>query len=926
MLGALLIAAPALAGPSAQVKAAEKAMNEGRYEEAERLLTPIAERKEEFYAKMSLSRLKLRRGEYDAASLWVKRALGKADTDAQIAEAVSLRGLVEKTTGDYDAALRSWRRVVDEFPSHKRARLDLGMLLLEQGRPKEARPLLERVADDYNNSRMNSAAELTMVGLAVWKLEYYEDANSVLHEATEADPRHLEAYVVWGDLFLEKYSTDEAARTYGQALRVNPRLPEALLGQARIKLQQGTDLDGVRALIAKAREVNPNLPEAWILKAQLQIDEEDYDAAIQTLKKALAVNTNHLEARTLLATCHYLKDDTRAFEREERRVLRANPRSASFYTTVARFGARVHRYQEAIDLNLKALKVDPSYWPAFVELGIGYTRIGDDRKGFEFLLKAHENDPFNVRAFNMVNLYEKTMPEYTFVERRPLRFRFHRLEQPVLERVVVPLVEDAWASLKKRYHFTPKSPVNVEVFRSPETFSVRSVGLPHISPHGICFGRVVTARSPSSGDFNWAEVLWHEMAHVFHIQLSRSRVPRWFTEGLAEFEAGVARPEWRREQELELVNVMRDGRLLSVGDLNRGFTQAETLQDLIVAYFQSTLVIEYIVDAHGFDSVVKALKLYGESRTTPEVLKKITGQEIDRFDASFKKWLEARYARLLTTFEPSMSRYTDIERFKQAAADNPRDPVALAEHAAALYVARRIDEAERAWRSALKLDPNQPLAHYLAALYAQRTRDLRGVRRHLDAIVKAGHDGYSIRLQFGLLARREGEIDEAIDHFSQALAFYPRGAEAHAVLAELWLKQGDQDKALAALTEVTELSQSDFNAALRLMKLQIAQDDLDAALLAAERARNINPFHPEPHIALGQLALSTGKPRIARQVFETALELPTRGSQRAAILLGLARARFKSGDRAGARRALSQAREADPGHPELAEVKALVSP
>jgi len=42
----------------------------------------------------------------------------------------------------------------------------------------------------------------------------------------------------------------------------------------------------------------------------------------------------------------------------------------------------------------------------------------------------------------------------------------------------------------------------------------------------VCFGQVITAMSPSNGDINWGMVLWHELGHVFAIQLSNSRVPR----------------------------------------------------------------------------------------------------------------------------------------------------------------------------------------------------------------------------------------------------------------------------------------------------------------------------------------------------------------------------------------------------------------
>mgnify|MGYP000630559800 CR=1 FL=1 len=54
-------------------------------------------------------------------------------------------------------------------------------------------------------------------------------------------------------------------------------------------------------------------------------------------------------------------------------------------------------------------------------------------------------------------------------------------------------------------------------------------------------GNVVTLDSPRArepGTFNWQATLWHELAHVFTLQASKQRVPRWLTEGLPQVKKG----------------------------------------------------------------------------------------------------------------------------------------------------------------------------------------------------------------------------------------------------------------------------------------------------------------------------------------------------------------------------------------------------
>ena len=121
------------------------------------------------------------------------------------------------------------------------------------------------------------------------------------------------------------------------------------------------------------------------------------------------------------------------------------------------------------------------------------------------------------------------------------------------------MLNEAWSSMEKRYGFTPNAPVFIELYATKQNFSVRTSGLPNIGIQGVCFGKTLAAMSPRAEPFNWGNVLWHELGHVFAIQLSKSRVPRWFTEGLSEYETIVRRPEWEREEDPSLFQRARGG-------------------------------------------------------------------------------------------------------------------------------------------------------------------------------------------------------------------------------------------------------------------------------------------------------------------------------------------------------------------------------
>ena len=120
------------------------------------------------------------------------------------------------------------------------------------------------------------------------------------------------------------------------------------------------------------------------------------------------------------------------------------------------------------------------------------------------------------------------------------------LQQPTLE-----LRAAALDTLSKRYQFTPKGPILIEMFPKHDHFAVRTAGLPGmIGALGACFGRVVTLDSPrarrraSSSGKRRSGTSWRTSSRC---RCRTSALPRWLSEGISEYEETVERrAEWGR--------------------------------------------------------------------------------------------------------------------------------------------------------------------------------------------------------------------------------------------------------------------------------------------------------------------------------------------------------------------------------------------
>jgi tetratricopeptide (TPR) repeat protein len=303
-----------------------------------------------------------------------------------------------------------------------------------------------------------------------------------------------------------------------------------------VKLDQALDFDAAEHEVKQALAVDPKIAGAFFVGAGLALRTMDLERADALLDQGLAVNPNDLELLSMKAAVRFLSDDKPGFEKLRRAVFAKNAEYTRFFQIVGEFADWEHRYDEIVAMMKEAVRIDPSDAKAWADLGTNLIRLGDEPNALVALRRAWDKDHFNVRVFNTLNLYEKEIASsYETVEGTPFRIRYSKEEKPILARYVPAMLNEAWGAMVKRYGFVPTTPVFIELYSNKQHFSVRTSGLPNVGIQGVCFGKTLAAMSPRAEPFNWGNVLWHELAHVFAIQLSKSRVPRWFTEGLSEY-------------------------------------------------------------------------------------------------------------------------------------------------------------------------------------------------------------------------------------------------------------------------------------------------------------------------------------------------------------------------------------------------------
>jgi tetratricopeptide (TPR) repeat protein len=872
-------------------------------------------------AKLGLARAALEQGKFADAE---KHAQAASSSAAHKVRATVIRAEVLGATGKKAEAIKLLDSVkTGKGADVRRARLLLGEYLIDVGKRSDADDPLHKVIEEYNDGTITGAdAEgYAHVGRAAFLLRSPKDANTAFKASEKADRKRVETLLWAAELFLDKYDAGHAEEELKEALAVSPKRADGLVALARVKLDQSLDFEEAEKLAKQALSINPKHTGALAVRAGIALRDMDIAGAEKAIAEGLLVDPNDLELLSLKAASRFLDDDLRGFEAMKKEVLGKNPQYSRLFGIVGEYAEWEHRYDDIVAMMKEATKLDPDDGKAWAELGLTQMRAGDETAGMDSIKKAWSKDHFNVRVFNTLNMYEQDIPnQYETISDGVFKVRYAKDERPVMERYVPRMLGEAFASMKARYGFVPTVPVQVEMYASRQTFSVRTSGLPNIGIQGVCFGRVVAAISPKAEPFNYGNVLWHELGHVFAIQLSKNHVPRWFTEGLSEYETIARRPEWARELDPELYQAIKTGKLPGAVDMNRAFTHASDAGDVTTAYYAASQMLIWTVEKFGMAKVVEALRLWGQGKKTQDVIKGAFGVTAQEYDAGYRQWQLARLSRYKNQYLFTL-KGKDLDEAKKGVAAAPTDAKAHVELALALIRTRKGKEAKAEIEAALAIDPKNGDAHYVAAQLARGEKNLEEAKKHLDTMRSGGNDGYVIQSMLADIAEEQKDDTRMRFHLEAAYRFDPSQSEPLKAMFELANQQKRDGDALDALEKLAQLEQHDRKVWRLLLERLVAAKRWEDARRIGESAIFVDILGGQTHTLYARALSAQNAHDQAAYELETALLCAGKPPEKATEHALLAQELVTLKRNADAKKHLDEALKLDPDNADAKAVK-----
>ncbi|MBT3530820.1 MAG: tetratricopeptide repeat protein [Gammaproteobacteria bacterium] len=732
---------------------------------------------------------------------------------------------IKRTVGESEEALNILQAVVQGLGDPPvRTLVQYGSVLKFRGDKQASRQILGQAVDRYNDGLVFSSEDVAMVALASWLMDSFHDANSLFNEATRANPNNLEAHVLWGNLFLEKYNATDAERSYQEALDLNSRYTPALVGIASVV--------GDERALQRALAINPNYVPAMETYAQLLLLNGREQEAQDYFTQALALNPESLKTLSTLASQAMMEEQFEDYERYLATVEGFSPGNPQFLGDVADTFGKNYRFDEAVEFARASIDADPEYWQGYTVLGGNLIRLGEEDEGRRNLEIGFENDPFNVMTSNMLTVFD-TLATYRTLESEHFKVHMSDHDADILWPYLEPLLEEGWDTLTEKYGFEPEGPILIEVFEDSQDFAVRSVGLPDIGPLvGICFGKVVTLISPDTLSANWQEIVWHEFMHVITLQMTANRMPRWLSEGISVWEEKEGREYWGRDQGLDLVRAAEQDKLLHVEDLDSGFSGARSNADLGFAYFQAYLVVDYITEEYGFEKLVDLVKQYAFIKEDGDRFNEVFDQSLNQFDSGFRGWIDQRVAEINV--------YVHTE-------DVP-------------------DEGEGHGHGV-----RENSSAILAELYNNAS-----LKQHMSDRIEDNPRDFQAHLQLGIVLFKEESFLEAKQSLEAAyniLPSYTGYPSPPLVLSQIYEQEGNREAQLQQLEVLLQNLQHDYGSAMILADAALEEGDFDRADYYIDRAIQVDPYRSDVHQLKAKYAEEIGDSQLAVTEYEVLLKL-----------------------------------------------------
>ena len=227
-------------------------------------------------------------------------------------------------THSYSEAAEAFRlTLASETPGsadYEESLLLLGQCLYLSNHAAEAIPYLEKA------QKTNEV--LYMLGSIYLRNRDYPKAEATFAKLYNADAGSAATHLITAQLMMRQDYVDEAANELQQAIKLDPKLPQARFILAEIRLGKGDPDDAIR-LLSQEIALNPNFAMAYYKLGDAYTRKQDWPAAVRLLQQSVWLNPDYSGPFILLGRCYGKLNQLENAEGVLRHAVQIDPKNSS---------------------------------------------------------------------------------------------------------------------------------------------------------------------------------------------------------------------------------------------------------------------------------------------------------------------------------------------------------------------------------------------------------------------------------------------------------------------------------------------------------------------------------------------------------------------------------------------------------------------
>jgi tetratricopeptide (TPR) repeat protein len=323
---------------------------------------------------------------------------------------------------------------------------------------------------------------------------------------------------------------------------------------------------------------------------------------------------------------------------------------------------------------------------------------------------------------------------------------------------------------------------------------------------------VITATSPRlERTSNWEATLWHEFCHTVTLDLTNNKMPRWLSEGISVYEELQQDPTWGQRMTPTYRRMILEGEMKPVGELSTAFMSPPSPVHLQFAYYQSALVVEFLVDSYGFNALRAILVDLGHGVHINAAREKHAGR-LARIERDFEAFARKRAEALAPEADWEQPEPDQATNWQAWLAERPNSYWALTMQAKSLMAQERWDQAKAPLEKLISLYPGDTEGDNAYRMLAEVHRNLSETDKELEVLQTWAVQSADAVTAFGRLMEIGTECEQwdmVVANGQRYLAVFPMLAPTHRLMGRAHEALGNAAQAVDAYRSLLQLGPAD---------------------------------------------------------------------------------------------------------------------